>query len=289
MSTIEVVQNTDNSFSSLQQEARGQSLCYFVHSRPLQFQYISSYSLKYIFSGSIHYQHKKEKKFLEKGDLMITKGNQEVRTCVGKQGAEGLAIFFKEEKINNLIYKELISEEFNIESPDICSHNKLLKQDIINICQELFVNLNDNYSSYSDIATVYERLEKGFVQNLLDLHCINLRKKISLKPSFLETIRKIAMAVDFIHSNYHKKINLEDIADKACMSKYCFLRHFKNFFLMTPNEYLLNHRINKATQLIKLKKMSIGSIAMDCGFGSPQYFNYTFRKKFGYTPSRLCA
>ncbi|MCV2401855.1 helix-turn-helix domain-containing protein [Marinomonas sp. C2222] len=67
------------------------------------------------------------------------------------------------------------------------------------------------------------------------------------------------------------------------MSKYHFLRCFRDYFGMTPHRYWQNHRLSKARQALETG-MSISDAAYTFGFNDLSYFNRCFKPVFGMTP-----
>ena len=63
--------------------------------------------------------------------------------------------------------------------------------------------------------------------------------------------RRIVQAKLFIDKFHSEKIDLNNIADEACFSKYHFIRLFKSIYGKTPNQYLKEARIENAKELIK--------------------------------------
>jgi len=59
---------------------------------------------------------------------------------------------------------------------------------------------------------------------------------------------------------------------------------FKSATGMTPNDYYLRIRIEKAQQLLAHSAQPVTSIALETGFSSSQYFSSVFRKYTGQTP-----
>ncbi len=54
---------------------------------------------------------------------------------------------------------------------------------------------------------------------------------------------------------------------------------------MTPNDYILNMKLNKSLILLSNHTLTIGEIAYQLGFSSPAYFSKCFKKQFGVTPA----
>ena len=88
----------------------------------------------------------------------------------------------------------------------------------------------------------------------------------------------------FIHQNYEHKITLDDIAAAGCVCRSRCCELFSNYIGQTPNNYLIRYRIQKSCEMLKETKRSILEIAVACGFGSPSYFSYAFRKETGLVP-----
>lgn len=97
-------------------------------------------------------------------------------------------------------------------------------------------------------------------------------------------ISEIQSAVNYINDNISKAITLDDIAHAASMSRSYVSSHFKLVTGVSPYEYLLTARVEKAIELLKKTELSVTEIAQKCGFGSLSSFNKTFRKSIGVTP-----
>jgi AraC-like DNA-binding protein len=54
---------------------------------------------------------------------------------------------------------------------------------------------------------------------------------------------------------------------------------------MSPSEYLLNVKIEKAKKLLKYTDHAITEICYLCGFSSASYFTQAFKRKTGVSPS----
>ena len=97
-------------------------------------------------------------------------------------------------------------------------------------------------------------------------------------------IAEIQNAVNFINENLSKQITLDDIAHAASMSRSYVSSYFKLVTGVSPYEYLLTARVEKAIGLLKKTEFSVTEIAQKCGFGSLSSFNKTFRRSIGVTP-----
>ncbi|WP_372635423.1 AraC family transcriptional regulator [Cohnella sp.] len=80
-------------------------------------------------------------------------------------------------------------------------------------------------------------------------------------------------------------LTLDELAALANMSKYYLCRLFKKAYGMTPIQYHVSIRLEKAKQMIQFTDQSLTQIADELGFQSIHAFSRTFRKWEGQSPS----
>lgn len=96
--------------------------------------------------------------------------------------------------------------------------------------------------------------------------------------------RRIARAIQHIGRYCEKNLSLEDYAAMCCMSKYHFLRTFKQVTGVTPLEYRTRIRIENAKEMLEGGELSVMEIGEKLGFSSPAYFSDSFKKATGISP-----
>lgn len=96
----------------------------------------------------------------------------------------------------------------------------------------------------------------------------------------------IKKAVEYIEMNYIHNISITDIADNLNLNRSYFSHLFKKKLQQSPQNYLINYRLDKACDLlIRNQSLSINYIASSVGYNDQLVFSKTFKKTFGLSPS----
>lgn len=97
---------------------------------------------------------------------------------------------------------------------------------------------------------------------------------------------RIKPAIDFIYANLHRKIARDEIAEMVNSSSGAFGRVFKTETGMTPIDYLIRVRLEKARQLLRSSFLSVKEIMASVGYNSKSLFARHFKRQFGITPTK---
>lgn len=107
----------------------------------------------------------------------------------------------------------------------------------------------------------------------------NLRSFSNFDLSLLKEMLK------YIQQNYYKKISLKEISKSGAIGQSKCCKLFSKYIGQSPNNYLINYRLQKSKSLLKNTDISITEIALETGFCDSSYFTKLFRKHYGVTPT----
>ena len=92
--------------------------------------------------------------------------------------------------------------------------------------------------------------------------------------------------VDFIETNIHKKITVEELSDLVGVSQPYLYKIFKNKFNMSIKEYITYYKINRAKKLLIETNMLITEIANSVGYSDVLAFSKAFSSKEKVSPQK---
>jgi transcriptional regulator GlxA family with amidase domain len=94
----------------------------------------------------------------------------------------------------------------------------------------------------------------------------------------------IIEAQEYLQQNYGAPLSIPLLATQLRLSPRSFNRRFKKAAGITPSDYLQNHRLHIACELLRTSNLSISEIADQSGYQDNSYFCLRFKKKMGQTP-----
>ena len=97
--------------------------------------------------------------------------------------------------------------------------------------------------------------------------------------------RQITAALRRIEASADEPLTIADLAHEAAMSPYHFLRSFRAMVGMTPHQFILHTRLNRAAVRLRRTTDSVSAIAFATGFSDLSTFNRRFQRIMGRSPS----
>lgn len=147
------------------------------------------------------------------------------------------------------------------------------------------------------MADTFETMISGIMQKQegYEIYSSILMQQILYKISQLlknsagsaepETNECVNAASSYMNMNYHKKIIIKDMAENSGLSVSRFIQIFRVSTGITPKEYLMNVRLDKACEFLRYTNLTVKEIASMTGFEDQLYFSRVFRKHRKYSPS----
>jgi AraC-like DNA-binding protein len=133
------------------------------------------------------------------------------------------------------------------------------------------------------------RLEKESAIMDAMTHLVSIYGNVSSKQMPLKNSRQsMRQAKAFLSENLDRKISLADVSRAAELSRYHFLRVFKQATGLPPHLFRTLRRIDRAKQLLR-DGQPLAQIALSVGFSDQSHFTNTFRKYTGATPGQYLS
>jgi AraC family transcriptional regulator len=95
---------------------------------------------------------------------------------------------------------------------------------------------------------------------------------------------QLKRALELLETEGTKTPSLADLAEPLRLHPTYFCRAFKQSIGLSPHRYFLEHRVNRAKEMMKDPKRTLTEIALDCGFSSSSQFSVVFKRITGMPP-----
>lgn len=133
----------------------------------------------------------------------------------------------------------------------------------------------DNNKNLKILATLYD-----FLFELLNEFPTTINNNKNTQQTYLDE------ALLYIQLNFQDNISIMDIANHLSIDRSYLHRIFKRNLNLSPQEYILNLKLEKASELLSTTSLTIGAISRSVGYNDTMLFSKTFKKYKGCTPSR---
>lgn len=162
--------------------------------------------------------------------------------------------------------------ELSVNTPMYHSHSKDLREQLMN--EMLYIVHHAKESPFHLIGHLYLFLD----------YLTQSAKSTKLVQSSKMSDYYIKEAINYIEQNFQNNITIEDIAAVCGINRSYFGKIFRNSIGHSPQEFLMNYRMVKATELLKLTSLSIAEIGAAVGYENQLHFSRAFKTIYGVSP-----
>ena len=236
------------------------------------------YKYKVLKNSVIHYVSKGYGTFkvndriynLKEGDIFILLKGMEVEYMASMDNPwEYYWVGFSGSKTSEYLNRTSIVDSYVAN----CKENSKIPFIILNMCE---ISKNYNPSNSDDILLLNE------LYSLLYALIREFPKPFEYKDK--EIHKYIQNAINFINSNYMNNITVNEIAEHVNLSRSYLYKMFIKNLKISPQKYLINLRMYKATLLLKNTNLPIGEVANNVGYSDSLLFSKTFSRYFSMSP-----
>lgn len=96
---------------------------------------------------------------------------------------------------------------------------------------------------------------------------------------------RLCRARDRLRESPDTPVLITDIAREVGLSRFHFIRLFESVFGVTPHQYRIGARLDRAKDLLASSDYSVTDVCMEVGFSSLGSFSDMFARRVGIPPS----
>ena len=203
---------------------------------------------------------------IEKGDLFLIPPKIENRYKPVKENPWSYCWI----GINGIIAKDVLENCGFIKNTSVIKNleEEKLLMFFKNIYDSCYIN-----NHFKAIGNLYL-----LIDYLYDINKKNNLKDFSNKDIYMYKI------LSYIHKNYYKDIQISNISSFMNIDRTYIYKLFKKYLNISPQQYILNYRLEKSIILIRKTNLSITEISEKVGFNTYSYFVNKFKIYTGVCP-----
>ncbi len=101
------------------------------------------------------------------------------------------------------------------------------------------------------------------------------------------THTQLQQVLDYIHAHLERDLSLAELADVINISPTYFASLFKQAIEISPHQYVIQQRVERAKLMLSKTDLTIADIALQVGFSSQSHLNQQFKRLTGRTPKQV--
>ena len=170
------------------------------------------------------------------------------------------------------ITEALSMTDFSKNKPVYHPHNKELRDKLAD--ELMYISHHPKESPFHLIGHLYLFLDY-LIQSA---HSTQLLSNNKMSDYYIKE------AINYIEQNFQNNITIEDVASVCGINRSYLGKIFKKNTGQSPQEFLMNYRMVKAAELLKLTSLSIADIGSAIGYENQLHFSRAFKNIYGVSP-----
>ena len=225
------------------------------------------YLLHVILNGRGIYQYKGQTYSLSAGDaFLILPGEVTYYQADEAEPWSYAWVGFDGKAVSEILSRTVFSDTFVFrnEAPESVT---LLTNQMKKLCETFLQSPEDQLSAAGNLLPLFSFMKKKVPETSQEPTQIYLQK-----------------AKEYLENNYAYPVRISDAARYTGIDRTYLYRIFMEKEKLSPKQYLLNHRLRMAVEMLCTTSYSITEIALSCGFRDGSAFSGYFREQVGMTP-----
>jgi len=226
--------------------------------------------------------------------LMLGPSTQEVQTFCFSKNKPTTFLYIQ---INRKLFEEKIaqftndmSEELETLFRDLNGINKFFYKDYYTLEIAEIIEVFKSCDLTDFMQSVYlEGKTYEIVTLYLQLYMDKINNPSGPKLLRKSTVIKIEEAVAIIKKELDVRISVNALAKRVGLNQNTLQSGFKQLFSTSVNEYIRDHKIEYAKNLLENSELNITEITYKIGINSRSYFSKLFKEKYGLTPKQYIS
>ena len=220
--------------------------------------------LVYLVSGNVDYAVENEMYHLLPGDVLLVKHHIIHKALIDQTAPyERIIIYLDESRYANMMPEAGLTRCF-----DRCLYSP-------------------GTGEIGNLLSAMESCENGIIRETYLLQILALLNSLQgTEPEEMKYDEKTEKVLTYINENLAGELSVDELADRVYLSRYHFMRLFKEATGETVHSYVRRRRLLNASRLIR-EGCPAAQAAKLSGFEDYSVFYKAFKENFGFSPKEL--
>jgi AraC family transcriptional regulator, exoenzyme S synthesis regulatory protein ExsA len=242
--------------------------------------YVSTHAITLVLNGLLQVENDNGEKVQVKPNQMIflPKGLYNISDIIPDNKVfEAVVFFFDEALVNEFITKNNIAPN---------KKERCVSYKVMDYTPEIRSFTESVLIIYRDKPVVWRTLTRLKLFELL--HILSFSRAGCLLEAIATLNNKERKSLRaFMTANFAKPLSIEDYAYLTGRSLSTFRRDFIEQFGISPKQWLIEKRLEKARELLEKNHATASLVALEVGYENFSHFVKAFHKKFGTSPKQF--